>query len=467
MLFNSLEFLIFFAIVFSLYAFFSPRVQNYWLLAASYVFYGAWDPRFLALLMFTTLVDYGCAIAMENAVSSRVRKTFACLSVGTNLAVLITFKYFGFFAGSFAALLNALGLTVSNGTLSIVLPVGISFYTFQAISYSLDVYAKRISAVRNLADFALYICFFPQLVAGPIERAKDLLPQIQGSRSITWQGLRTGGYLFVWGLFKKCVVADNLAPMADAVFSEPISLSALGTFIGVVAFAFQIYGDFSGYTDMARGLAAAMGFRLSENFLFPYTARNIRDFWHRWHITLSQWFRDYVYIPLGGNRRGPWKTVRNILATMALAGLWHGASWHFVAWGLYHGGLLAAYHAWASAGPRLKMIRLPGPAAGLITFFAVVLGWVLFRAPSMAAVYRCVFGCWTTLYSAADAQAALRLLFFAGALFGLEALAKRRGGMLEVLSWPMFSRALYYALIVFLILIYGAPLGEPFIYFQF
>ena len=468
MLFNSVEFALFFIIVFSLYSLLRHKQQNAVLLVASYVFYGAWDWRFLLLLVFTTCVDWACGLAMERTTADRKRKWLLGASIASNFTVLGFFKYYGFFAQQMEVLLRNLGLGFHLETLQIVLPVGISFYTFQALSYTIDVYRKKVDAVKSLPDFALYVSFFPQLVAGPIERAHDLLPQMQRPRTISWGGLRVGAYLFLWGLFKKCVIADNLAPLANSVFNDIGSHNIAEIWVGTLAFAFQIYGDFSGYSDMARGLASAMGFQLTNNFNHPYFASNVQDFWHRWHITLSRWFRDYLYIPLGGNRQGNVKTYRNIFITMTLAGLWHGASWHFVAWGVYHGMLLVFLRILDPAFSKIKPSRIWKFLGFLVTFHLVCFGWVLFRAPSLASVLA-IGG---VLYKGIPLTLALletagKVALFCSLLIALEWLPFVRNDSTAYLQSPFLARTAYYTLILFLLVLYGAPLGEPFIYFQF
>lgn len=345
---------------------------------ASWGFYAAWDWRFLALLLISTLVDYVCARRIT-AKREHGRRWLA-VSVVVNLGVLATFKYLDFFASSTAAALQALGLQADWVSLNLVLPVGISFYTFQTLGYAIDVHRGRIEACREFWPFAAYVAFFPQLVAGPIERASTLLPQLRRTPEFRWSDQLDGARLFVIGLWKKLVIADNLGAYVDWVFAMPADqVAAHHVVLGVLAFAGQIWADFSGYTDMALGIARTLGVRLSENFDAPYLARGPRDFWRRWHITLSTWLRDYVYIPLGGDRRGPVRTQINLLLTMLLGGLWHGAAWTFVIWGAFHGLWLAIDRA---------LTRVLGKAADgawriAPTFVLVCVGWLLFRAPSV------------------------------------------------------------------------------------
>ncbi len=339
-------------------------------MGGSYLFYAAWDWRFLGLIVFSTLLDYAAGLGIAAAHSQNRRRAWMLASVVGNLGVLGFFKYWNFFQENAAVLLNAIGLAPSSFTLTVLLPVGISFYTFQTMSYTLDVYARRMDPTRDLAAFAAYVAFFPQLVAGPIERARHLLPQFQTPRRITADALQRGVDLIAWGLFKKVVVADQLAPFVDAAFGVERAHIAL-TAAATVAFGFQIYADFSGYSDIARGLARVLGFELMVNFNRPYIAKSLREFWRRWHISLSTWLRDYLYIPLGGGRATPPKTLRNLLITMALGGLWHGAAWHFALWGVWHG-----------IGLALERM-LPRVASRWTAWSWVFVGWFLFRVPAL------------------------------------------------------------------------------------
>lgn len=444
MLFQTLTFFLFFCGFFALYYILRNRLtaQNTLVLLGSYLFYGAWDERFLALIIVSTATDYiagigasgklpsrndllktslfisvGCLIAFSftladswqylvmvavfitalfgatsvgNGMEHEIRrKFFVGLSVTVNLGLLATFKYFGFFADSLSDLLSFAGYEVSWVTLSIVLPVGISFYTFQTLSYSIDIYRKKIEPRHNFLQLAAFVAFFPQLVAGPVERAANLLPQFNKLRKIEWENIKTGATLFAWGLFKKVVIADNLAPIADAAFTNPATLSSGELLAGLLAFTFQIYCDFSGYSDMARGLARALGFNLMLNFNIPYISRTPSEFWERWHISLSSWLRDYLYIPLGGNRGGTFGTYRNLSLTMLLGGLWHGASWTFVIWGAFHGFILVCYRI-LNVDQRLAYVRTnfqSRSASAAIDVFAIavmflltIYGWLIFRA---------------------------------------------------------------------------------------
>ena len=318
MSFDTLEFARFLPVVLLGYYFLPFRAQNVWLLGASYVFYASWAAAFVLLLLFSTLLDYGCAWAIEIASSSRRRRRFLLLSLVGNLGVLATFKYLGFFVDSAMGLLERVGLDVSRPVLEIALPVGISFYTFQTMAYTIDVYRGHQRASRNLLDFALYVSFFPQLVAGPIERARSLLPQIATPRVVTNRHLREGAFLVLWGLFKKIGLSNAMAPMVDAAYGPAGGASMSELWRALYLFAFQVYFDFSGYSDIARGCARLLGVELMENFHQPFLARNLADFWRRWHVSFSTWLRDYVYVPLGGSRGGAGATSRNLVITLAI-----------------------------------------------------------------------------------------------------------------------------------------------------
>lgn len=385
MLFHSFAFFLFFTVVFTVYwSIRHPRARMSFLLAASAFFYMSWKPLFILLILGSASVDYCTAIFMERTNSPRRRKSLLILSITLNLAVLAFFKYMDFFLDSAFTLYSWFG-GEGDGThraLKLLLPLGISFYTFETISYIVDVYRGKTKAVRSLLDYALYILFFPHLIAGPIVRPHDFLPQLQRPKRFSWGRCYLGLRLFLLGLFKKAVLADHLATVVDPVFAAPGTFDSAAVWLAVLAYAMQIYCDFSGYSDMALGIAHTLGFKLPANFRLPYLAASITDFWRRWHISLSTWLRDYLYVPLGGNRHGTWNTYRNLLLTMLLGGLWHGANWTFVAWGLYHGILLALHRmmprgAWSDS-PCWK------PFAIAATFLLVCVGWVFFRAQSFA-----------------------------------------------------------------------------------
>jgi alginate O-acetyltransferase complex protein AlgI len=397
--FNSITFLIFLAITLSLYYRLGHKGQNWLLLAASYIFYGWWDYRFAFLLLATSLLDWALAIWMDRSETQSRRKFFLTLSIVSNMGVLCLFKYFNFFADSLERLLTGLGINASFPILHVILPIGISFYTFLSMSYTIDVYRREIKASQSPVDFLLYVAFFPHLVAGPIVRASYLLPQCQAPRVIKNDQVANGIWLILVGFVKKIVIADRLAPVVNWGFSQPFPpLTDANAWLIIYAFAFQIYGDFSGYSDIARGLAKIMGFELVENFRAPYLVANPSAFWRNWHISLSTWLRDYLYIPLGGNRRGSFLTYRNLMTTMILGGLWHGAGAAYLLWGIYHGALLSIHRWWLEKFAPIQKTRAVNAAVvGLIArpmpiyrgvlvvlfFHVTCVGWLLFRAGSI------------------------------------------------------------------------------------
>ena len=389
MSFNSLEFFVFFALVYALYLVLPHRAQNRMLLVASYVFYGWWDWRFLSLIAISTVVDYCCGLRMSEAREGLARRRWLLLSLASNLGLLGFFKYYDFFVTSAEGALAGLGVDATSFRLDLVLPVGISFYTFQTLSYTLDIYRGTLKPTRDFLDFALFVAFFPQLVAGPIERASRLLPQVTNPRTIAPEQFRDGLYLIGWGLFKKVLIADRCAVIANQVFANHAAYSGFEQLLAVYAFAFQIYGDFSGYSDIARGLAKLMGFELMTNFDLPYFSRNPSEFWRRWHISLSSWLRDYLYISLGGNRGSRFNVYRNLMITMVLGGLWHGAHWTMVLWGVYQGSVLVIHRFYRTLRPgKPASERSPIAHALTIAFFFQVTcyGWLIFRAESVAQI---------------------------------------------------------------------------------
>jgi D-alanyl-lipoteichoic acid acyltransferase DltB (MBOAT superfamily) len=474
MLFNSYVFWAFFALVLILYRWLPHRGQNWMLLAASYVFYGAWDWRFLSLLMLSTFVDYLMAIQIGKRKDQRLRKVLLGISCGLNLSLLGFFKYFNFFERELTDLLAMIGLKFMGPTLDIVLPVGISFYTFQTMSYTIDVYRGRLQPVTRLADFALYVAFFPQLVAGPIERSTHLLPQVINPRTVRALDFSAGLWLILWGMFKKVVIADNMATIANGLFGEdPHVLTGPECWVAVYAFALQIYGDFSGYSAIARGVARWMGFCLSPNFLFPYFSATPSEFWTRWHISLSSWLRDYLYIPLGGNRSGLLMTCRNLLLTMLLGGLWHGAAWTFVAWGLLHGLLLMGYRLGESlssrhrtpAGMARGLWRIP---LALVFFHLACVGWLFFRADGMGQAGVMLGKMFTDFQGSTLALFCISSVVFFGLPVALLEfwLFLRDDDLLPVRKhWCL--RSLVYSYLAFMLLAFAPSQHYEFIYFQF
>jgi alginate O-acetyltransferase complex protein AlgI len=391
MLFCSQAFLVFFAVIFTAYWALPWQRGRVWLLlVASFYFYASWNKWLACLIGLSTTADYLLARGMDRFRSPSLRKALVTASVGGNLGLLCYFKYANFFLRSLEEALAAAGASASLPVLRVLLPVGISFYTFEAISYTVDVYRRRISAERNLANFLLFITFFPHLVAGPIVRARDFLPQVRRAKRWDWARLQLGAEFFLMGLIKKLAIADRMAAFVDPVFANPGAYRTGALWLAVFAYALQLYGDFSGYSDMAIGLAHAFGYKLARNFNMPYLASSLAEFWRRWHISLSTWLRDYVFFPLGGSRVGFWKTARNLLVTMTLCGLWHGASWSYALFGALHGTLLTInrlFRRWTDARPRLG--QLLGSKAGTaacvaLTFFTFCLTLVLFRTQSLA-----------------------------------------------------------------------------------
>jgi len=381
MLFNSMQFCVFFPVVVGLY-FLLPRSARWmWLLAASYAFYMAWEPGYVVLVWLSTLIDYTVARNIGTAATRRARRTWLAVSLCSSLGLLFFFKYYNFFRDSLGALGERLGWHIDLPHSEFLLPLGISFYTFQSISYLIDVYRGVLPPERHLGRFALYICFFPQLVAGPIERAKELLPQMVLREDFDYTRVTDGLRLMAWGFFKKMVIADRLAIAVEQVYRDPTQQSGPALFVATLCFAYQIYCDFSGYSDIAVGAARVLGVRLSTNFNRPYTATSIAEFWRRWHISLSTWFRDYIYLPLGGNRVIARRWAVNILVVFALSGLWHGADWKFLVWGLIHGVCLLVERALPAAIPALA--RIPALLKWALVLTVVNAAWVFFRAASV------------------------------------------------------------------------------------
>ncbi len=463
MTFTDWEFHFFLVVVFGVYWALGRwrRAQNVALLVASYVFYGWIHPWFCILIATSTIVDYGCARGI--AARPAQRRIFLGVSLATNLGLLGAFKYFNFFADNVHAVLTSVGLELDPITFRVFLPVGISFYTFQTLGYTIDVYRGRIEARTSFLDVAVFVALFPQLVAGPIERAGRLLPQVEARRTWSWPRFSSAFPLLVSGYFKKLVVADNLAPMVGKVYlleSPPLVLFAVGT----AAFAVQILSDFSAYTDLARGIARLLGFELMENFDHPYAAVSPSDFWRRWHISFSSWIRDYVYIPLGGRADRPVRFVAVLVASLGLSGLWHGAAWHFVAWGLYHAFLVFGYHRLGLGGrwrPR-GVVSTAGARAVMLGW--TLIGWSLFRASSLAwwlAALTSPIGVEGDALVAAATVASF-VAFYATLLGGLGWLSRERPGRLAA-----GARVFAHAAMILLTVVLGHEGEQSFIYFQF
>ena len=473
MVFNSLHFVWFFLAVYLLYRLLPHRGQNWLLLVASYYFYAAWDWRFLSLLAASTLVDFTAARLIERSAAPRRRKLLLSVSLGFNLTLLGFFKYFNFFSDSLRVLLAGIGWQMDFVTLRVLLPVGISFYTFMTMSYVIDVYRREIPATKKLVDFAVFVAFFPHLVAGPILRAARLLPQIELPRTTSAAQVREGLWLIAWGYFLKVFVADNLAPLTNAVFEPGARHGGIDAWLGVYAFAFQIYGDFAGYSNIARGTSKLMGIELIENFRFPYLVRSPQAFWRHWHISLSTWLRDYLYIPLGGNRHGEAQTLRNLFITMVLGGLWHGAAWTFVLWGVYQGLLLVGYRAGERSPAFKTWTQGPGVFARLtswiVMFHLTCYGWLIFRARSLEQIGSMTAAMFTDLNPASvSVQAVLvPLLLFVTPLVLVHAMEAYADDVLVVPKLPVAVRYSVYAATFYLTMLFGNFGGAEFIYFQF
>jgi len=477
MLFNSIDFAIFLPIVFLLYWFVAHRSlkwQNILIIAASYLFYGWWDWRFLSLILLSTLTDYLVGIGLSKTERVRNRKILLWTSITVNLGLLGFFKYYNFFLENFISAFTLFGTEISAGTLTIILPVGISFYTFQTLSYTIDVYRGKMKPTTDFISLAAYVSFFPQLVAGPIERATHLLPQFQQKRFFDYNQAVDGMRQILWGLFKKMVIADNCAVLANHIFSNSSGMDGSMLLLGALFFTFQIYGDFSGYSDIAIGTARLFGFSLMRNFAYPYFSRDIAEFWRRWHISLSTWFRDYLYIPLGGSRGGTWMKVRNTFIIFIVSGFWHGANWTFIVWGalnaLYFLPLLLAnknrnHIEIVAQGRVLPSIK---EFTGMMTtFWLTVLAWIFFRAESLTHAFEYLSGILSpTLFTMPELTGMRIILLIIPFLLFEWTGREYRFALAQVNSWGRVQRYAAYAGILFLILMF---LAEPqeFIYFQF
>ncbi|WP_396146777.1 MBOAT family O-acyltransferase [Flavobacterium sp.] len=478
MFFNSLNFAIFLPIVFLLYWFVFPKnykYQNILLLIASYFFYACWDYRFLFLLIFSTFLDYFTGIKMHEAQNNRLKKFWFWLSISVNLGFLGFFKYYNFFVQSFASAIAQTGLHIDVWTLKVILPVGISFYTFHGLSYVIDIYYDRITPEKDIVDYSVFVSFFPLLVAGPIERATHLLPQIQRERKFNYNNAVDGLRQILWGLFKKVVIADNCAEYANIIFNDSAHQSGSNLVLGALFFTFQIYCDFSGYSDIALGTARLFGIDLLRNFAFPYFSRDIAEFWRRWHISLSTWFRDYLYIPLGGSKGGTWMKVKNTFIIFLVSGFWHGANWTFVAWGflnaLYFMPLLLAKTNRNNIGIVAEGKLLPTFSDlmhMLVTFGLTVFAWIFFRANSLSHAFSYIEGILTkSLFSMPTLLplTVLALLFF---FIIIEWIGRENQYALQRtgFQWPKPLRIGFYFLLVFLIFAFMGK-EQVFIYFQF
>ncbi|GGZ37953.1 O-acyltransferase [Echinicola pacifica] len=483
MLFNSIDFAIFLPIVFILYWFVtnkSLRLQNLLIVAASYLFYGWWDWRFLSLILFSTLVDYTIGRKLSVEENQNRRKILLWASILVNLGFLGFFKYYNFFLDNFVTAFSFFGTEIKASSLNIILPVGISFYTFQTLSYSIDVYKRKLEPTKDFIAFSAFVSFFPQLVAGPIERATHLLPQFYKKRTFEYSKAVDGMRQILWGLFKKIVIADNCAEFANQIFNNSAELNGSTLVLGAIFFTFQIYGDFSGYSDIAIGTSRLFGFDLMQNFNFPYFSRDIAEFWRRWHISLSTWFRDYLYIPLGGSRGGTWMKVRNTFIIFIVSGFWHGANWTYIVWGIlnaiYFLPLLLTNNnrnnletiAQGKFFPSIKEFSFM-----LITFGLTVFAWIFFRAENMGHAISYISEILSpSIFSIpkfTDMSRALMTIILIAIFVLVE--WKGREGHFAISHigqrWHRSLRWTFYSLIIFAIGMFMPSVESPFIYFQF
>ena len=481
MLFNSLDFAIFLPIIFLLYWFVvqkNLKLQNALIVVASYIFYAWWDWRFLSLIMFSTIVDYliGQRLRIEHKQSKR--KALLCTSVFVNLGFLGFFKYYNFFLEAFVDAFSLFGVPINAGSLNIILPVGISFYTFQTLSYTIDVYRKKLEPTRDFIVFSAFVCFFPQLVAGPIERAANLLPQFYKKRVFEYNKAVDGMRQILWGLFKKVVVADNCAELANQIFNNSADMNSSALVLGAVFFAFQIYGDFSGYSDIAIGTSRLFGFDLKQNFATPYFSRDIAEFWRRWHMSLSAWFRDYLYIPLGGSRGGTWMKLRNTFAIFLVSGFWHGASWTFIVWGalnaIYFLPLLLTNNNRKNLGVVAEGKLLPSFRelfAMFTTFVLTVFAWIFFRAENISHAFSYIGGIFSGSFVGAscfaDTKRSLEVFLLIALFILVEWFGRNDKFAIEKIIFKLnsFRYFVYYAIIITILWFIGKE--QQFIYFQF
>lgn len=480
MLFNSYEFLLFFPVVFLLYWFVLQRnlkAQNAFILLASYVFYGWWDWRFLGLIAFSSLVDYICGLKIGEAEDTFKRKVYLGISLGVNLGLLGFFKYFNFFIDSTVQMITALGFQANPYSLELILPVGISFYTFQTMSYTIDIYRRQMEPTKDAVAFFAYVSFFPQLVAGPIERAANLLPQFFKKKVFDYSLAMDGMRQILWGLFMKVVIADNCAVFVNQAFNNPESQPASNLLIGAVFFSFQIYGDFGGYSNIAIGTGKLLGFNLMQNFAFPYFSRDIAEFWRRWHISLSTWFRDYVYIPLGGSKGTKYQSLRNIFIIFLVSGFWHGANWTFIIWGGIHAALFIPLYLFGKNRVNIGVVSqnkaLPSfyeLGQMLVTFSLVTLGWIFFRSPDLASAGVYIQNLFEiSIFQKPQMNIRVYLFMMWVVIFMLlEWGGRREEFAIQKMAFnkpPLIRYGLYYSLVMAIFLF--ATKEQEFIYFQF
>ena len=472
MLFNSLVFAVFLPVVFAIYWLLrrNRKGQNLVIVVASCVFYGWWDARFVFLLLFSTALDYFTGLRIEASEQKHARRTWLWISVAINLGFLGVFKYYNFFVTEFNDLLGTFGIHAHPTLLDVLLPVGISFYTFHGLSYVIDIYNRRIHAERSFIDYSVFVSFFPLLVAGPIERATHLLPQVVRPRTFDPAAATDGMRQMLWGFFKKAVIADNCSPVVDSIFAHPSWHTGDTLALGAVLFAFQIYGDFSGYSDIAIGCARLFGFSLLRNFAYPYFSRDIAEFWRRWHISLSSWFRDYVYVPLGGSRGTLPVKLRNVLVIFLLSGFWHGANWTFIVWGAINALLFIPL---LLRGKNRKhdraasLVQLKDLPAVLFTFGCTVIAWIFFRAGNMTEALEYLRGMATPTLLGIPDELTWWLAALIGVLLIAEWLQRARPHGLAIAHLAPWERRLAYSGVFLLIFFFGRFDGDTFIYFQF
>lgn len=482
MLFHSWEFALFMPVVFLMYWLLHVRKPNWGnplLLASSYFFYACWDVRFLGLILFSTLVDFFVGIGLGRTEQPRMRRLLLLSSLLVNLGLLAVFKYLDFFIEGLNVLLASVPLEINLRNLNIILPVGISFYTFQTLSYTIDVYKGKLKPTNDFIAFAAFVAFFPQLVAGPIERASHLLPQFAEHRRFNEEKARSGLRLILWGLFAKLVIADNAAVFADELFANQAFYPGYMLLLGAFLFSFQIYGDFAGYSNIAIGTARLLGFELMQNFATPYFSRDVAEFWRRWHISLSTWFRDYVYIPLGGSKGGKCLIFRNVLIVFILSGLWHGANWTFLVWGAIHAVLFLPLIL--SNKHRVHMAEISGPGIAyasmtilriVSTFTVISLSWIWFRAETLSHAWAYLSGVFTNSW-AVYPEIPRRGLLLGTCILILGFVAaewcgrKSETPLDKTLGWPRFVRWILYVFLILLIGLFLQTSATPFLYFQF
>ncbi len=474
MIFNSLAFAVFLPVVLALYYVLPFKGQNRMLLLASLFFYAWWDWRFLGLLGLTILIDFYASHAVFHARTHKRKKQWMLLSVVSNVLVLVIFKYSNFFAQSFSDLLTRLGFAVHAPTFALVLPIGISFYTFMSMAYVIDVYRGDLEPTPHLFDFALFVCYFPHLVAGPILRAPQLLPQLTKERRVKLEQIRDGVALIVIGYVRKVVVADLLAQMVSEAFTDMHSLGSGDMILRMYLFALQLYGDFAGYSDIARGVSKLFGIELNLNFATPYLSQNITEFWRRWHISLSSWLRDYVYIPLGGNRKGKFRTYLNNFLTMVIGGLWHGANWTYVIWGALNGLYLAIHKAYLdytgkSQRQSLEPVRwrFVTPFKVFFVFTLAAFAFIIFRSPNFSSAYHYIIKMFSFQGGITRIGSSVFILPFVLLALLIDAAQYTKWGERFVSRSPLWQRAVVFGILFALVLAAGADNSQPFIYYQF